>query len=114
MEFIYMALQYISNIFGSIGDFITGIPDLINEVFAYGWYWAIKIWLYFKIQSIDIAYRVAQMFLSDYEVYTVLNGAFNALPDNMRAASYGLGIVDAIRIVIDALATALVLRVMGW
>ena len=93
MEFIYTALQYLSDVFGSIGDFITSIPDLINEVFAYGWYWAIKIWLYFKLQSIEIAYQVAQMFLSDYEVYSVLNGAFNALSPNMRAACYGLGLL---------------------
>ncbi|MCX8826175.1 hypothetical protein [Vibrio parahaemolyticus] len=54
------------------------------------------------------------MILTDYEVYTVLNAAFNNLAPDLRHAAYQLGVVDAIRIVIDGLATAFVLRIMGW
>jgi ABC-type phosphate transport system permease subunit len=114
MEFIYAAFQYIANVFGSIYDFFVSIPDLIIEVFAYAWYWLIKLYLSIKISMVHMAYQVASMLLTDYEVYTVLNSAFNNLPPDLRHSAYQLGVVDAIRIVIDALATAFVLRIMGW
>lgn len=114
MEFIYSALQFFADIGGLISDFFSAIPDIIKEIFTYAWYWSIKIWLYFKITGIELAYSVAEMFLSEYEVYAVLNAAFNALPSDLRGASYALGIVDAVRIIVDAMATALVLRIMGW
>ena len=63
---------------------------------------------------VEIAYEIASMILADYEVYTVLNAAFNNLSPDLRYSAYQLGIVDAIRIVIDGLATAFVLRIMGW
>lgn len=63
---------------------------------------------------VEMAYSVASMLLSEYEVYTVLNVMFNKLSPDLRNAAFQLGVVDAIRIVIDAMATAFVLRIMGW
>lgn len=114
MEFIYSALQYIANVFGSISDFFSTIPNLILEAFSYAWFWAIKFYISFKIQMIELAYSVAVLVLQDYEVYTVLNAAFNALPSDLRFAAYRFGVVDAVRIIIDAFTTAFVLRMMGW
>lgn len=114
MEFIYAAFQYIANVFGSIYDFFVSIPDLIVEVFAYAWYWLIKLYLWVNKLMLEMAYQTASMLLADYEVYTLLNSAFNNLPPDLRHSAYQLGVVDAIRIVIDALATAFVLRIMGW
>lgn len=114
MDFIYSAFQYVANVFGSISDFISTIPDLIVEIFSYAWFWAIKFYITFKIQMIELAYSVAIMVLKDYEVYTVLNAAFNSLPSDLRFAAYNFGVVDAVRIVIDAFTTAFVLRMMGW
>ncbi|EGR3323091.1 hypothetical protein DMJ26_11075 [Vibrio parahaemolyticus] len=114
MDFIYEAFQYIANVFGSISDFFMSIPDLILEVFTYAWYWGIKLYLSIKISMVEMAYEIASMILTDYEVYTVLNAAFNNLAPDLRHAAYQLGVVDAIRIVIDGLATAFVFRIMGW
>lgn len=114
MEFIYSALQYIANVFGSIADFFSTIPNLILETFSYAWFWAIKFYISFKIQMVELAYSVAVLVLKDYEVYTVLNAAFNNLPSDLRFAAYRFGIVDAVRIIIDAFTTAFVLRMMGW
>lgn len=114
MQFIMDALQWISDSFGNILDFIKGIPAFIIEIFVY-----IKAWLFikeleFQIWLIEISYEAARNILQDYEVYNVLNSAFNQLPDDLRYISYQLGIVDAVRITIDAMATAFVLRIIGW
>lgn len=114
MDFIYDALNYLSTVGHDVSDFFAGIPTFIVDMFAYIWFWAIKFYLSFKIGMVELAYSVAGMLLQDYEVYTVLNAAFNNLSPNLRAACYQLGIVEAIRIVIDAMATAFVLRIMGW
>ncbi|HHP0481482.1 TPA: hypothetical protein ACRZ2J_003262 [Vibrio campbellii] len=114
MEFIFDAFQFIANVFGAILDFFTSIPTLILEVFTYSWYWLIKLYLHIQISMVEVAYEIASMILADYEVYTVLNAAFNNLAPDLRHAAYQLGVVDAIRIVIDGLATAFVLRIMGW
>ncbi len=36
------------------------------------------------------------------------------LPSSLRSACYQFGIVDSVRIIVDAYATAFVLRIMGW
>lgn len=114
MEYFYDALDFIVTAFGSIYDFFASIPDLILEAFTYAWFWAIKLYIYLKIQMLELAYNVASLLLSEYEVYTVLNMAFNKLPADLRFACYRLGVVDAVRIIVDAFATAFVLRIMGW
>ena len=114
MEYFYGALDYIVSVFGSIYDFFATIPDLFLDVFTYAWFWFIKLYIYLKIQMLEMAYNVASLLLSEYEVYTVLNMAFNKLPSDLRFACYQFGIVDSVRIVVDAFATAFVLRIMGW
>ncbi|MEZ9739853.1 hypothetical protein AB4283_20005 [Vibrio splendidus] len=114
MEYFYSALDYIVSVFGSIYDFFATIPDLFLDAFTYAWFWFIKLYIYLKIQMLEMAYNVASLLLSEYEVYTVLNMAFNKLPSDLRFACYQFGIVDSVRIVVDAFATAFVLRIMGW
>ncbi|MEZ8504624.1 hypothetical protein AB6D08_25470 [Vibrio splendidus] len=114
MEYFYSALDYIVTVFGSIYDFFATIPDLFIDLFTYGWFLSIKLYIYLKIEMLEMAYNVASLLLSEYEVYTVLNMAFNMLPTDLRYACYEFGIVDSIRIVVDAFATAFVLRIMGW
>ncbi|MCY9803346.1 hypothetical protein OTK51_07855 [Vibrio scophthalmi] len=114
MDFIFEALQYIADVFVALKDFVVSVPDFVQEIFAYAWFWAIKFYIYLQIEMIEFAYSVTSMLLKEYEVYTVLNMVFNQLSPDIRHAAFQLGIVDAIRIIIDALATAFVLRIMGW
>lgn len=114
MEFFYNSLDYIVQSFTDIYDFFSTLPDLIFDVFSYAWFWCIKLYISLKIQMLEMAYSVASLLLSEYEVYTVLNMAFNKLPSDLRYACYAFGVVDAVRIVVDAFATAFVLRIMGW
>lgn len=114
MEFIYDALQYVVDILSFIKDFFYSIPDLLMDIFTYIWYLGIKFYLSIKISMVEMAYSIASMLLTNYEVYTVLNSLFNNMSPDLRNACYQLGVVEAIRIVIDALATAFVLRIMGW
>ncbi|MFA0718986.1 hypothetical protein AB4622_23635 [Vibrio splendidus] len=114
MEYFYSALDYIVSVFGSIYDFFATIQDLFLDVFTYAWFWFINLYIYLKIQMLEMAYNVASLLLSEYEVYTVLNIAFNKLPSALRFACYQFGIVDSVRIVVDAFATVFVLRIMGW
>ena len=114
MDFLYETLSYLSSVFGSIKDFLYSIPDFVLSGFTYAWYFLIKLYISIKISMVEMAYSVASMLLSEYEVYTVLNAMFNKLSPDLRSAAHQLGVVDAIRIVIDAMATAFVLRIMGW
>lgn len=114
MDYIYSILEFIAGVGSDFKHFLFGIPSFFMDMFAYAWFWAIKLWLEFKIAGVELAYKVTTMLLQDYEVYTVLNGAFNQLSPEYRAICHAIGIVEAIRIIIDAFATALVLRIMGW
>ncbi|WPC72556.1 DUF2523 family protein [Vibrio porteresiae] len=114
MEYIYDALNYLADAFYYIKEFFASIPAFFMDAMTYCYYLAFKFYLYIKIQTVMMAYDVAQMLLGDYEVYTVLSNVFNAMPDSIRYAAYQLGVVQAVRIVIDAFATAFVLRLMGW
>ena len=82
MEYFYSALDYIVSVFGSIYDFFATIPELFVDVFTYAWFWFIKLYIYLKIQMLEMAYSVASLLLSEYEVYTVLNMTFNKLPSD--------------------------------
>lgn len=114
MEYFYSGLEYIVVTLSNLYDFFATLPDLMFETFSYAWFWCIKLYISLKIQMLELAYSVASLLLSEYEVYTVLNMAFNKLPSDLRYACYTFGIVDAVRIVVDAFATAFVLRIMGW
>ncbi|MEZ9120574.1 hypothetical protein BCV43_20985 [Vibrio cyclitrophicus] len=59
MEYFYSALDYIVTVFGSIYDFFASIPDLFLDVFTYAWFWFIKLYIYLKIQMLEMAYSVA-------------------------------------------------------
>lgn len=114
MEYIHGFIDWLSTGFVGITDFVSGIPEFILDIFAYAYFWCIKLWISTQIFTIELAYEVAQLILEDYEVYTLLNAAFNSMSDDVRGIAYALGIVEAIRIFIDACATAMVLRIMGW
>ncbi|HDY8177098.1 TPA: hypothetical protein RQL26_002882 [Vibrio vulnificus] len=114
MEFLMDGLQYIANMFSTVGDFIAGIPSFVMEIFSYLGVSLVKSYISFKIFMVKVAYGAVQLIFHEYEVYGVLNTAFNNLPDNLRYSAYQLGVVDAVRIVVDAMGTAVVLRIMGW
>ncbi|MBN3495895.1 DUF2523 family protein [Vibrio neptunius] len=112
MDYIYSVLEFIGGVGSHLLHFIFSIPDMISDVFAYGWYWLIKLYLYTELSTIELAYKIATMLLQDYEIYDVLSGLFNQLSPDLRHLCYSLGIVDGIRMIIDAFATAFVLRFM--
>ncbi|EKO3792807.1 hypothetical protein MRM63_06715 [bacterium 19MO03SA05] len=114
MTYIYDAFAFFSGVLGYIYDFLMYIPTLLIDIFSYCWYFIIKIYLFIGNLAVELAYKTVRLVLNDYQVYELLNHAFNMMPDNLRYASYQLGIVDAIRVLIDALGAAFVLRVMGW
>lgn len=114
MQYIYDALDFLSQVGVDIKNFFTLILSYFNYFFTLLWLYAMKFYFTMKLWGLELAYDVAKMLLKDYEVYTILNNAFNKLSPDYRAICHALGIVEAIRIIIDAFATALVLRVMGW
>lgn len=114
MSYIYEAFAFLSGVLSSIFDFILYIPYFILDIFAYLFYLGIKIYLFTASLFVELSYRVVRMLFENYEVYELLNSAFNMLPPNLRAASHEFGIVEGVRIVIDALGASFVLRAMGW
>ncbi|WCP70104.1 hypothetical protein LYZ37_19060 [Vibrio tubiashii] len=113
MDYIYQVLEFLSGVGSDVKHFVTGIPEFLMNIVTYFWYFATKFYLTFKLWGLEMAYKVATMLLQNYEVYTVLNAAFNQISPDLRAICHAIGIVDGIRIVIDAFATAFVLRIMG-
>lgn len=114
MDFIFEAFQFLADAINEIIDFFTTLPLLIRDCFNYAFYWFISLYISIQIFGVEMAKDIASLLLSDYEVYTVLNNAFNGLPSGLRSACYQFGIVDSVRIIVDAYATAFVLRIMGW
>ncbi|MDC5706398.1 hypothetical protein OPW36_21010 [Vibrio europaeus] len=114
MDYIYQVLEFLSGVGSDVKHFVLGIPEFLMNIVTYFWYFATKFYLTFKLWGLETAYKVATMLLQNYEVYTVLNAAFNKISPDLRAICHAIGVVDAIRVIIDAFATAFVLRIMGW
>ena len=75
---------------------------------------ALRLYIDSKIMMVELAYGVANSILVDYEIYTFISDSFNKLPPDLSYAAHAFGVVEAIRIIVDAAATAFILRVMGW
>ncbi|MZI93244.1 hypothetical protein F9817_08545 [Vibrio sp. CAIM 722] len=114
MEYLYDALSYLSDALYYIVSFFQTIGDFIIEAFTWFSYILMKMYIEFKISTVKVAYSVAQSLLGDYEVYAAIGEVFNELPDNLRYAATQLGVVQAIRIIVDAAGTAFILRIIGW
>ncbi len=110
MEFIYTALEYIVSFFYLLFDFVASIPELFKICAEYLIYTALKLYIEFKISMVELSYSLAQAIFTDYEIYALISSSFNAMPDNLRSAAYKFGVVEAVRIVVDAFGTAFVLR----
>lgn len=109
-DVFYIAIQLLNDIYGFFMSMWAVIPEFVQFLYVTAIKWHIEG----KILMVEISYSVARSILVDYEVYTFISNQFNRLPDNLAYSAHSLGIVDAIRIIVDALATAFVLRVSGW
>ncbi|GIU46740.1 hypothetical protein TUM4438_23440 [Shewanella sairae] len=109
-DLFYIGIQLINDVFSAIVSFIAIIPDLFEYLYVTG----LRMYVEGKIIGFEIAFEVARSVLVDYEVYTFISNQFNKLPNDLAYSAHALGVVDGMRIVVDALATAFVLRVAGW
>ena len=110
VDLFYMLIQSLNDIW----SFVISLWNVFQEMVHYISLYALSTYLDAKILMVEIAYDVANSVLANYEVYTLISESFNKLPANVSYSAHALGVVDAIRIVVDAAATAFVLRVMGW
>lgn len=114
MEFIYSAIEYLSLVAHSIGEFIGLIGDWLHNIFAYAAKWLIVIWFDIKIATIKLSMSIARALLSDYGVYNLAQSSFNALPADVRYILNAFGFTTGLRVIFDAFATSLVMRFFGW
>lgn len=110
VELFYMMIQLLNDIWG----FIASLWNVFEEMIHYISLVAISTYIDAKILMVELAYEISNSVLANYEVYTFISNSFNQLPPNVSYSAHVLGVVDAIRIIVDAAATAFVLRVMGW
>lgn len=114
MEYIYSALEFISNVGDTILNFFDTLILWVKNIFAYAGYYIIHVYLTIKIFMADVALSIARELLSDYGVYTLVETNFNALPTDVRFILTEYGVTTGLRIIFDAFATSLVMRFMGW
>ncbi|MEC4724006.1 hypothetical protein HWQ46_00370 [Shewanella sp. D64] len=114
MEFISELFAVMIGLASDLLSFFQSVFSLIFDIFDYAYEWAIKLWINGEIQMVEMAYRITAELFSQYEVYTLLSNVFNKLPPDISYSAHALGIVAGVRIVIDAMGVAFVLRVMGW
>ncbi len=110
MDYIMGFAEYVGSILYLIKDFIDAVGDFFFYATQYLGYLIISLYIDFKISMIELSYGIATELFAEYEVYAFISSAFNALPSDLRYACYQFGVVDAIRIVVDAYGTAFVLR----
>jgi len=109
-EIFYSGIELLNDLMGFFTSFWNVLLDLID----YLTFVALRFYIDSKIMMVELAYDVANSILVNYEVYTLISNAFNQLPPDLAYSAHVFGIVEAVRIVVDASATAFVLRVMGW
>jgi len=109
-DLFYILVEQLNGIW----SFFSSLWNIFTEFVSYLSLTALQLYIEAKIMMVGLAYDVANSVLANYEVYTVISNAFNSLPVNISFAAHALGVVDAIRIIVDAAATSFVLRVMGW
>lgn len=114
MEFFADLFNIVIGLASDLLSFFSSLFSLFYDAFSYIYEWAIKWWINSKIEMVEMAYRITSELFSEYEVYTFISNAFNKMPANLAYSAHAFGIVGGLRIVVDAYATAFVLRVMGW
>ena len=114
MQFFTEVFYQAINLLNDIYSFCLAILALIPDLFEYLYVTGMRMYIDGQIKMVLMAQSVAEAVLLDYEVYTFVSNQFNKLPNDLAFAAHAFGLVDAMRIIIDALATAFVLRVAGW
>lgn len=113
MDYLIGFAEYVGSVFYLIKDFISSIGDFFFYATQYLGYLIISLYIDFKISMVQLSYGIAKELFSEYEVYAFITSAFNSLPSDLRYACYQFGVVDAIRIIVDAYGTAFILRMIS-
>jgi hypothetical protein len=97
--------------FNDISDFLfIEIPALFDRLFMYVMYYAILIKIKIYISSLETAFAIAKLLLSNLGVTTALQSAVDMLPTNVHALISQFGIFRAINIVFEAMVARFVLN----
>lgn len=114
MEFFTELFYLVIGLLTDLTSFLSSVWNVLIDFVDYLTLVALRFYIDSKIMMVEIAYGVANSILVNYEVYTLISGAFNKLPPDLAFTAHAFGVVEAVRIVIDAAATAFILRVIGW
>lgn len=114
MEYIYSALEFLSNIGETLLGFFDVLVLWVRNVFVFAGYWIVNVYLTVQIFMSELALEIAEQLLSEYGVYTLVEQNFNSLPTDVRYILTEYGVTTGLRIIFDAYATSLVMRFFGW
>ena len=109
-----------SGFFSDIGSFFTEIwsfltvtvPTAIRDFFVYLGSWLVLIKFVIAIESMQFLNDVAIQFLDLIELNSMINAAVQNLPNDVRSVLVDVGFFEGLTIVIEALMTRLVYKMM--
>lgn len=110
MDWINDALNYLSNGFQTIVDFISAIPIMLERLLSYIQLYILKSKITGYIWFLEISYRSAQILLEELGFNELLVSVFNGLSPELRYYAYLFGIPQAITIFTNFFTTAFVMR----
>ncbi|MDN3699343.1 MULTISPECIES: DUF2523 family protein [Vibrio] len=110
MEWLNTALNYLSNGFQTVIDFIAAIPYMFENLLSYIQLYMLKAKITGYIWWLEISYRSAQILLEEIGFNELLVTVFNGLSPEIRYYAYLFGIPQAITIFTNFFTTAFVMR----
>lgn len=84
------------------GYFETELPDFITRLVAYIVEQVTILNIIFKIESIKLAWSVAEKIMENYDIATRLASQLDALPQDMKAVLIDTRLLDGINYIIQA------------
>lgn len=106
-------MEFILDVLATIIAFFEAIPTFIIEFFEFllvqYLIWQIEL----KIMIVKISHEAVKAVFENYELYKLISEAFNQLPDSVRYVLHSWGFDVYIKIIIEAMSTAFVIRLIN-
>lgn len=114
-SFIAGFIDWVSSIAADVGIFFSeGLPSLIERGMAYAIEWALYLKLQLFLQSVQIAYAIAEQIASDLNLTGYLASAVSGLPSDLKYTLSSWGVPNCINFILHCLLTRFVMNFMGW
>ena len=106
-------MEFILDVLATIIAFFEAIPTFIIEFFEFLLVQYLIWQLELKLIMVKISHEAVKAIFENYELYQLIAKAFNQLPSTIRYILYSWGFDVYVKVIIEAISTAFVIRTIS-